>query len=82
MSGTKTGITAVNEILFNQLEKLSNDDLTGDRLDTEIERSKAIKDISAQIIQSQQLAFNVLKHADDMGYNHEQNIPKMLEVVS
>lgn len=81
MSETKTGIVALNEMLFQQLEKLQNDDLTAEELDAEIKRADAVKDISSQILEGQKLAFKIMEHRDEYGYNRNtDNMPKMLEV--
>lgn len=80
MSDTKTGIVALNEMLFQQLEKLQNDDLTAEELETEIKRADAVKGISTQILEGQKLAFNLMKHRDEYGYKKDDFVPKMLEV--
>lgn len=49
-------ISDLNNHLFAQLEKLSDDELTGDKLKEEIERAKAITSISNNIIQTGKLA--------------------------
>ena len=52
----KTKLTDLHEILFEQLERLSNPELKGAKLDEEIKRGHAISSISAQIIQNGNLA--------------------------
>lgn len=81
MSDTKTGIVALNEMLFMQLERLQNEDLTAEELESEIKKADAVKDISAQILEGQKLAFKIMEHMDEYGYNRKDNdMPKMLEV--
>ena len=49
----------LNNILFEQLEKLSNPDLKADELKEEIERSQAIAKVAAQIINTGSLVLKV-----------------------
>jgi len=46
----KNGLIDLNNMLFAQLESLSNDELRGKKLKEEIERSKAIGSIAKDII--------------------------------
>lgn len=48
----KNTLGDLNNHLFAQLEKLSDDDLSGDELDTEIRRSEAMAKVSEQIIKT------------------------------
>ena len=45
----KHSLTDLNEYLFNELDALTNDELTGEELDAEIERSKAIVQVAGRI---------------------------------
>lgn len=45
----KNTLGDLNNHLFAQLEKLSDDDLSGDELDTEIRRSEAIAKVSERL---------------------------------
>lgn len=46
----KNTLGDLNNHLFAQLEKLSDDDLTGDGLEAEIKRAEAMSKVSEQII--------------------------------
>lgn len=43
-------LTDMHNILMEQLERLNDDDLTDEELQAEIKRSRAMADISAQIV--------------------------------
>lgn len=68
----------LNNHLFAQLERLSEEDLTVEELEKEITRSKAIVGISNQIINNANI---VLKAKTiELEYGKDKNkMPKMLE---
>lgn len=68
----------LNNHLFAQLEKLGEDDLTGNELVEELERTKAIMSVANQIISNGSLVLKATTVRDDRT-NVEENIPKMLE---
>jgi len=57
----KNKLIDLNNHLFAQLEKIGDDDLTGEALDTEMQRSKAISGLAAQIIGNAKLALDAHK---------------------
>ena len=69
----------LNNHLFAELERLSDENLTGEELKVELRRAEGIKNISQQIIAN---AIVVLKSerykVDTMGIV-EEKVPKMLE---
>lgn len=71
----KNTILDLNDILFAQLEKLSDDDLKGEDLHEEILRSKAISEISKNVIMNANLAFKVSQARD---ISRDENIPRIL----
>lgn len=52
----KNTLGDLNNHLFAQLEKLGDDDLTGEELESELKRTDAICDISEQIIKKRRTA--------------------------
>ena len=74
----KTNLTDLHEILFEQLERLSNPELKGAKLDEEIKRGHAISSISAQIIQNGNLAVKALTAKLDIPAN--ETLPQFLEI--
>ncbi len=51
----------LNEILFAQLDRLSNPELKGDELTAEINRTEAITKVAGQFINSANTTLNALK---------------------
>lgn len=73
-------LSDLNNHLFEQLERLNDDDLTEEDLQKEINRAKAVSNIAAQIINSGQLALNAQKFAMDylLAGNGEKKATKKL----
>ena len=61
----KNKLIDLNNHLFEQLEKLNDDGLTGDKLDEEIGRTKAMTGVAAQIIGNAKLALDARIALDD-----------------
>lgn len=57
----KNKLIDLNNHLFAQMERLSEEDLKGDDLIQEINRSKAISSIATQIINNAKLSLNAHK---------------------
>ena len=58
-------LTDLNEILFNQLERLSDPALDGDALEAEIKRTEAVTKVAGQFISSANTTLNALKLQND-----------------
>ena len=55
----------LNDLLFAQLERLSNPELEGDKLDAEVQRTELMCKVSGQIIGSANTVLNALKLKDN-----------------
>lgn len=62
---TKNKLTDLNNHLFAQLERLSDEETVGDKLAEEIERSRAVGGIARTIIDNAKLALEAQKALDD-----------------
>lgn len=76
----KNTLGDLNNHLFAQLEKLNDDDLSGEALECEIKRTEAMAKISEQIIRAGELQFKAMQHMDEYGYNRKKDVPEMLEI--
>jgi len=74
----KNTLGDLNNHLFAQMERLSDEDLKGDKLIEEMNRAKAVTGIASQIIKNGQLVLNAQKMADDY-INADAKMPRMLE---
>jgi len=73
----KQNIRVVKDILFQALERLSDNTITGDKLRDEINRSEAIVDVVAQINSTADMVFRAAKALHEIDPKNK-NIGKML----
>lgn len=77
---TKNNLGRLNDILFEQLDRMNNTDLKGQELQDEIDRADAIIDIGRTIIQNGDLALKAaLKKSEGFYVDQGKDAPKMLE---
>lgn len=66
----------LNTHLFDQLNRLNAEDLKGEELKEEINRAKAVSDISRQIIDNGRLVLEAAKFKDDR-FNIDEDLPML-----
>lgn len=74
----KHNLTDLNAYLFEQVERLSNDEISEEELEKEISRTKAMTDVAGKIIDTGQLALEGRKLVKD-SMDADIKVPKMLE---
>lgn len=76
----KNTLSDLNNYLFEQLERLSDDDLTEDQLERELRKTDSIVKVSEKIIANGELAFKTMQHMDNYGYglSEDRTLPPML----
>lgn len=74
----KNTLGDLNNHLFAQLERLSDEDIKGEELKEEIERAKSVTLIATKIIENGNLVLQGQKFMKD-AYGADKKIPKMLE---
>jgi hypothetical protein len=57
----KNKLDDLNDHLFAQIERLSNEGLNGDDLKKEIDRSKAITDLAKEVVSNASLQLSAIK---------------------
>ena len=75
-------LTDLNNHLFEQMERLNNDDLTDEELDQELRRAEGMTKVAGQIIENANLAFKVVEHLYEAGYapkNAADALPAMFK---
>jgi len=71
----KNTLGDLNNHLFMQLERLNDEDLKGDKLTEEIERSKAVTNVAKEIIANANIVLQTKKYTTE----YLSEVPKMLE---
>lgn len=74
----KNKLIDLNNHLFQQLERLNDEDLSGEKLQDEIERSKAITGVSKEVVSNARLVLDAEKHRREYGLAKGQG-PELLE---
>ena len=75
----KNTLTDLNNHLFEQLERLNDEELKGDNLKEEIMRAKSMTNIASTIIDNANVVLEATKfQAENLGRS-KTNLPKMLE---
>ena len=77
----KNTLQDLNNHLFEQLERLNDEEMNEDELEKELKRADGMTKIAAQIVKNGELAYKTMVHMDEYGYNADQRtVPAMLEV--
>ena len=74
----KNTLGDLNGYLFEQLERLNDEDMDEDTLKTELRRSKAVAEVAKQIIENGKLVLDAKKFVDKRN-DAENELPKLLE---
>ena len=76
----KNTLSDLNNHLFEQLERLNDEDLNEEQIEIELKRADGMTKIAEKIIQNGELAFKTMRHMDEYGYGIDRNrtVPSML----
>lgn len=71
----KNTLADLNNYLFEQIERLNDEELDDDGLEKEIKRSTAVTKIAKTIIDNGQLSLQAKKHLDEFGHGETCEMP-------
>lgn len=77
--GTRNKSIDLHNHLFEQLERLNDEDLTDAELEKEMDRSKAMTDLSKAIIDNAKIALDAEKFRSNYDSIHPRKLPAMLD---
>lgn len=75
----KNRLSDLNDHLFAQMERLSDEDLTPEQIEVEAKRADAIVDVSEQILRNADLHLKAAKLVADHGERFSDKMP-MIQV--
>lgn len=77
----KNDLNSLNNYLFEQLERLTDDEELEKEgnLEKELKRAKAITGISTAIVNNAKLVLDAKKYADEHGISNENEVLKLKE---
>lgn len=75
----KNKLEDLNNHLFAQMERLSDEEISVEDLTKELDRSKAIVSVSSQIIKNGNLALNAQKFVAETNGRSKVTLPEYLE---
>lgn len=61
----KANLMDLNNVLFEQIERLNDDDLVGEELENELKKSKAIGGIASTIVQNSSLILRAVRVGEE-----------------
>lgn len=75
-------LTDLNNHLFMALERLNDEEISGEKLDSEIKRSKAVTAVAKSITENAAIMLEAKKHFDEMGIRmaDKDEVPDMLRI--
>lgn len=74
----RNNMTMLNEYLFEMMDAISNEDLNGDALRQELERTGTKLKVAEAIMANSRLALDVMKAANEYGLEGADQVPQLL----
>lgn len=68
-------LTDLNNILFEQLERLQDDDISDEDFEKELKRTSAVTNVSKVIIDTAALSLQAFKAVNEIGSDQKVEVP-------
>lgn len=78
----KNKLTDLNDHLFAQLERLTDEKLTGEEIETEIRRASAVVQVADTIVENASLQLSAAKFVAENGGAGKRQLPPNLALVA
>lgn len=81
----KNTLTDLNNALFEEIERIQDDELDEEQLAKEIKRAEAVTKVAEVIVRNGELALKTMQHLNEYGYGKSRSdaclapVPAMLE---
>lgn len=75
----KNDLTTLNNYLFEQIERINDDGLTGEELNTALQKAKAVNDLASTIVSNANVQ---LKAYCELGQKASKGVSNMLGIES
>lgn len=77
----KNKLVDLNNHLFAELERLSEEEMTAERIDLEVRRTNAIVDVAEQIVRTAATQLRAAELVAEHGNRLAQNLPSNLPMI-
>lgn len=68
---------SLTDTLFEMIERINDDDLTEDELETVLKKAKAINEIGKTIVDERKSQLDVVKFLNDNGYESKETLKQL-----
>lgn len=75
----KNRITDLNDHLFAQIERLADEDLSGDKLEAEVQRTEAMVKIADRIVENARIGIQAATLVANHGVRFRRDLPMLTE---
>lgn len=78
----KNNLSDLSDVLYEQLYKLSDNDMSEEQLSLQLKRTEAIRNVADTIIKNGELQFKALKMSADVGIVNSKQVKFLLAPAS
>ena len=76
----RNSLTDLNNALFEEIERIQDDDLSDEQLDRSIKRAEAVTKVAEVIVRNGELALKTMTHLNEYGYGKRDGDPNLAPI--